>query len=212
MEDGENENEFEYKPTRQSLLNRLKDWRDDASWRTFFDLYWKLIYGTARKAGLPQPDAEDVVQDTIFSVAKAMPDFKYNRDQGSFKNWLLRITWRRILDHRHRRKSLQASSFEDASKEHENGLDNVPDENIARMWEVEWQRNLMDVAIERVKKRVEPRQYQLFDLVALQHWPTQRVVSAMKVSATQVYLAKHRISRLIRKEVRLLEREFPENA
>ena len=39
-------------PTRDSLLSRLKDRHDDESWRDFFNTYWKLIYGVARKAGM----------------------------------------------------------------------------------------------------------------------------------------------------------------
>jgi len=38
------ENPDELIPTRQSLLGRLKDWEDQASWREFFDTYWRLIY------------------------------------------------------------------------------------------------------------------------------------------------------------------------
>ena len=32
-------------PTRQTLLSRLKNWDDQSSWREFFNLYWRLIYG-----------------------------------------------------------------------------------------------------------------------------------------------------------------------
>src|SRR5467141_3250894 len=38
-------------PTRQSLLERLKNWEDQTSWQDFFNTYWKLIYGVARQAG-----------------------------------------------------------------------------------------------------------------------------------------------------------------
>ena len=57
-------------PTRHSLLNRLKDWRDEASWREFFETYWELIYNVARKAGLNDAEAQDVVQETVIAVAK----------------------------------------------------------------------------------------------------------------------------------------------
>ena len=57
-------------PTRHSLLNRLKDWRDEASWREFFELYWELIYNVARKAGLNDAEAQKVVQETVIAVAK----------------------------------------------------------------------------------------------------------------------------------------------
>src|SRR6266404_6988744 len=79
----------EFIPTRQSLLSRLRDWNDQESWKVFFDTYWKLIYNAARRAGLSEAEAQDVVQDTVISVSKSMPNFKYHEDQGSFKSWLL---------------------------------------------------------------------------------------------------------------------------
>src|SRR5438876_10723498 len=85
-------------PTRASLLARLKDWQDQSSWREFFDIYWKLIYGVARKAGLNDAEAQDVVQETMASVAKHMPTFKYDPAVGSFKAWLLKMTRWRITD------------------------------------------------------------------------------------------------------------------
>src|SRR5436309_5543177 len=69
-------------PTRASLLARLKDWKDHSSWQEFFDIYWKLIYGVARKAGLNDDEAQDVVQETMASVAKHMPTFKYDPAVG----------------------------------------------------------------------------------------------------------------------------------
>ena len=57
-------------PTRTSLLRRLKQWEDQESWRDFFNTYWKLIYGAAVKAGLNDAEAQDVVQDTVITVAK----------------------------------------------------------------------------------------------------------------------------------------------
>src|SRR5882757_6413 len=84
--------------TRVTLLNRLKDWGDHSSWQEFFDRYWKLIYGVARKAGLGEAEAQDVVQETLFSVAKHIPGFKYDPALGSFKGWLLNMTRWRIID------------------------------------------------------------------------------------------------------------------
>ncbi len=59
-------------PTRRSLLSRLKRWEDQDSWREFFDTYWKLIYSVAVKSGLSDQEAEDVVQETVLTVAKKM--------------------------------------------------------------------------------------------------------------------------------------------
>src|SRR5437870_3033761 len=88
----------ELAPTRSSLIGRLKDWEDQEGWREFFNTYWKLIYATAIKAGLMDAEAQDVVQDTVLSVAKKMRDFKYDPGIGSFKGWLLQLTRWRILN------------------------------------------------------------------------------------------------------------------
>src|SRR5881397_1239133 len=85
-------------PTRQSLLSRLKNWDDRESWNDFFTTYWKLIFITARKSGLTQAEAEDVVQETVICVCKRIPKFKYDRRTGTFKSWLLRLTYWRIQD------------------------------------------------------------------------------------------------------------------
>ena len=65
-------------PTRETLLSRLKDMGDEDSWQEFFETYWKLIYGTARKAGLADDEAQDIVQETVISVAKNIEGFKYD--------------------------------------------------------------------------------------------------------------------------------------
>jgi hypothetical protein len=85
-------------PTRATLIQRLKDWQDQSSWQDFFDTYWKLIYGVALKGGLTAAEAQDVVQETMISVAKHMPTFEYDPAIGSFKTWLLNMTRWRITD------------------------------------------------------------------------------------------------------------------
>ena len=63
-------------------------------------------------------------------------------------------------------------------------------------------------ALARVKRQVKPRQYQIFDLYVVKGWPVDQVRQTLGVSATQVYLAKFRISNLVKKEVRKLEAEM----
>src|SRR5438477_9156148 len=96
--------EDELIPTRASLLGRLKDWKDEESWRVFFETYWKLIYNAARKAGLTDAEAQDVVQETVISVSKSIPTFDYDAEGGSFKSWLLLLTRWRITDQFRRRQ------------------------------------------------------------------------------------------------------------
>src|ERR1051325_10782463 len=87
-------------PTRQSLLERLRSWDDQQAWQEFFDTYWQLIFRGAISTGLSASEAEEVVQETVMSVAKHMPKFRYVPAVagGSFKTWLLNLTRWRITD------------------------------------------------------------------------------------------------------------------
>src|SRR6266480_3818214 len=84
--------------TRRSLIDRLADWEDRKHWQEFFDTYWKLIYSAARKSGLTDAEAQEVVQETIITVAKRIDQLRYDPAVGSFKGWLLHITRWRIAD------------------------------------------------------------------------------------------------------------------
>ena len=68
-----------------------------------------------------------------------------------------------------------------------------------KLWEQEWQRNLFDAAIARVKKKVDPKQFQIFDCYVRKEWPAQKVAQQLGVNVGQVYLARHRISALLEK-------------
>src|SRR5438128_8437209 len=98
-------------PTRQSLLARLKDLSDQASWREFFDTYWRLIHATALKAGLSESEAEEVVQEVMIAAAKKMPEFTYEPGKDSLKGWLLAQTrWKVVDQFRKRAKAGQPES------------------------------------------------------------------------------------------------------
>lgn len=212
-------------PTRQSLLSRLKNWNDQESWRDFLDIYGKLIYGLARKSGLSDAEAQDAVQETLLAVAKEMPGFKYNPALGSFKGWLLEVARRRIANQFRKRSpgkspersghpaigqaSVQPSSGSGEPDEARTAtIERIADPNsqdLDKLWEREWQKNLWDVALTRVKKQVKAKQFQMFNLYVTQQWPMDMVKSTLGVNAAQVYMAKMRIGRMLKAEIRRLE-------
>jgi RNA polymerase sigma factor (sigma-70 family) len=199
-------------PTRATLIQRLKDWQDQSSWQDFFDTYWKLIYGTAIKSGLTATEAQDVVQETMISVAKHMPAFKYDPAIGSFKTWLLNMTRWRITDQLRKRGPFGAGhSAADDTATGTRAVDNVVDpmgRDLDTLWDAEWEKNLLDAAMAKVKRRLDPRKYQIFDLYVNKEWPPERVAATFGISVDQVYLAKHRTTELIREEVKKLEEKI----
>jgi RNA polymerase sigma-70 factor (ECF subfamily) len=194
-------------PTRRSLLSRLKDWRDDTSWQEFFDTYWRLIYNVALKAGLTPAEAEEVVQETMLSVAKKMKEFHYDPARGAFKGWLLQLTGWRITNQFNKRRAVAApcpvapGMAGTGTEAREPVAEGAVRPELERWWEVEWQQNLWRAAMERVQRRVNPRDFQIFDLCTVKGRPLQEIRRFFGVSAMQVYLARHRVGRLVRKEI-----------
>ena len=206
--------------TRRSLIERLADWEDQRTWDDFYQTYWRLIYSVSTKSGLTHDEAFDVVQETVLSVAKQWKKGQqYDPDKGSFKTWLMNITRWRIADQFRKKQRNPAAmnqaggtpdgegDFRDtATIERMEGVDG--EEVLDRMWENEWKANLSQVAIERVKKVVSPKQYQIFHAYVIKEWDTSRVKKELGVSQSQVYLAKHRVGGLIKKEIETLKKEF----
>lgn len=199
-------------PTRTTLIQRLKNWQDQSSWQDFFDTYWKLIYGVARKGGLTATEAQDVVQETMISVARQMPTFKYDRAIGSFKSWLLNTTRWRIIDQLRKREPSAARALSDEeitvrTPTTEELVDPVS-RKLDDLWNAEWEKNLLDAAISRVKRRLDPQRYQIFDFYVNKEWPPDKVAEAFGISVDQVYLAKHRVTEMIKAEVKRLETDM----
>lgn len=202
----------EFIPTRYTLLSRLQNWEDNESWKDFFDTYWRLIYSVARKSGLMEVEAQEVVQETVISVAKHIHKFRRDSKLGSFKGWLRNITRWRIADQVRKRTRLgPAPDVSDPTDPaHPECLPELPEQGSEDRWDEEWHENLLQAAIDRVKLRVREEQYQIFDLQVIRHWPVSRITSTLGVSAARVYLAKHRVAALIKKEVRNLKKQWEE--
>ena len=204
-------------PTRASLLGRLRDLGDSDSWRLFFETYWRLIFNVARKSGLTDDAAQDVVQETVIAVARKMPEFRYDPAKGSFKQWLLLITRRRIHDHLRRLyRSLPVTDerVEELARASRDlpALMAAPDVQIDDAWEMEWQENLLQTALARIRRRVNPKSYQVFDYCVLQELPAGHVAKLLGLNAAQIYLAKHRVSAAVKRAVKELEAEMDRSA
>jgi RNA polymerase sigma factor (sigma-70 family) len=202
-------------PTRKSLLGRLVDWRDEKSWRAFFDTYWRLIYGFALKHGLTHEEAEEVVQETVLAVARGLPRFSYDPAKCGFKTWLFSVTRSKIANQQARRVR-NAGVLTDpptCTGTSTSLADRVPDDQAQDrwigLWDDEWRQTLVDRALRRVKERVSIEHFQIFDLFVLKGWPARDVARTLGVSRALVYVTKLRLSRMLRAEAEAFRSEEP---
>ena len=202
-------------PTRASLLERLKDMGDQTSWNTFHELYHDLIFSVARRAGLNEAEAGEVVQDTLISVAKKMPGFTYDPGKDSFKGWLLTVVRWRIRDQlskravqsreQHQRSGSGAPAEQDTRTGTVERVADPAGPTLEGVWEEEWESQLLQTALARIKRQVRPQHYQIYHLNVILGETAREVARALGVNFAQIYLAKHRVGNLVKKEVRRLK-------
>ena len=225
-------------PTRASLLQRLKDPDNQATWDEFHRTYRGLIHGVARRAGLNETEADEVVQDTLIAVARKMPGFSYDPAKDSFKGWLLQVTRWRIADQFRKRPvagaepsstpsaatgaaTVQAGGPSLAGNAARGGegdatrtatIERIPDpagSTLTAIWDEEWEKHLLNTALARIKRQVNPAHYEIYYLRVILGKPVADVKRALGVNVGQIYLAKHRVGMLLKAEIRKLESALP---
>ena len=188
--------------TRASLLDRIRDVGNQASWREFFERYRGFIYGVARRKGLGHEDAEEVLQDTVVSVSKGLPRFVYRPEESSFRGWLTTITVRRVADQMRR----ASRRVETVPLKDEAGLEEGVAEDHPAQWDEEWMSNLCRVALDRLRLVVSPRDFQVFDWTELRGHSNGETAAAFGLSAVLVRVIRFRVRRRLDAVVRELER------
>lgn len=197
-------------------ITRLKDWDDQDSWKQFFDTYSELILNVARKAGLRDAEAHEVVQETVISVSKSIGQFKTGSEHGSFKSWLLNTTRWRIMDQFRKRRKLEGyvqsipGTVGDEREGRTRTMERLPGPDrsgIETSWDEEWAKHRLQVALRRLRPKVRAKSFQIFQLLVAKQLSPDEVTKLLGVSRAAVYVTKHRLSKLFREELRRVDRE-----
>ena len=192
--------------TRKTLIERLRKTNSDTrSWSEFYDLYWKLVYSVALKAGLSPVDAEDAVQETFLKVSKHIKKFNYDPRKGRFRNWLCLITKQQVANHfRKANKLPELPAF--WNEDPEKPFTEIPDptDQWDEIWEAEDRKHTMHLALTRLKDKVKPKPYQIFLAHCIKGMAVEEVSELLEVSANEVYLAKSRVMPMFEEEIKAL--------
>lgn len=191
--------------TRASLLVRIRDGQDQDAWQQFVQLYAPVVYGFARKRGLQDADAADIMQEVLRSVAGAAGRLEYDPARGSFRGWLYTISRNRIFSFLEaKRHKIGAGTGDTGAHER---LEAVPshDGELAASWDDEYERNLAALAMRQVQAEVMPATWQAFWQTAVEGRSGREVSEALGISAGAVYVARSRVLARIKEEVQRLQ-------
>jgi len=177
--------------TSSTLLERVKSPSDQAAWERFVGLYAPLVYQWARRVGLDEVPARDLVQDVFLILVQKLPQFSYDHDK-SFRSWLKTVTlnkWREGLRrHRHEPASLACADIPDRE---------TPDA-AALFEEAEYRRELVFRAMKLIEPDFPPTTWKAcWEYAVLGRAPAE-VAAELGIKIHSVYLAKSRVVHRLR--------------
>jgi RNA polymerase sigma-70 factor (ECF subfamily) len=186
--------------TSVSLLDRLRDRPDEASWRRLVDLYAPLIRGWLRRQGLQDSDADDLAQDVLAVLVRELPTFEH-RGAGAFRSWLRAITANRLRNFcRARQSRPDATGDSDIVRALEQLED--PHSELSRLWDQEHEQHVLRRALELIAPEFAPSTWQAFRRVMIDGAAVAAVAAELGVSLNAVFIAKSRVLSRLRREVR----------
>jgi RNA polymerase sigma factor (sigma-70 family) len=193
--------------TRSSLPRRLANPRDSIIWSEFYQLYKKLVFGFGLRAGLSRSDAEEVTQDVFNEVSTNVQSFLTNPQRGSFRGWLLNLTRWRVMDKirlRQRHDKFRAHRHDESDDERTDTIERIADESLSpvdMVWEAEWERQVLDAALENLRERVDTRHFQAFELHVSQGLSVGTIARQLDLNPATVYVINFRMKKQLKAEV-----------
>ncbi len=189
--------------TDVSLLRRVSlEIRDERAWSDFVDRYAPKVYGWCRAWKLQESDAQDVTQVVLLKLARRMEQFRYDPSQ-SFRGWLWTLTEHAWKDWRDDRRRLGAAVGGDEVLA---CLERVEArEDLAHRLEQEYDLELLDEAIRRVRSQVAPSTWEAYRLTAIEKLSGSDAADRLGLSVAAVFKAKSAVMKRLQDEVRTLE-------
>lgn len=186
--------------TNTTLLEGLAAGNGSPAWGEFCERYGDLVRGFARRQGLSESDADDVLQDVLVALTTAMS--RYDPSLGRFRGYLKTVTLH-VIFKRFRQKSPAARPVGiDTSVEADSA-----DAEIDGQWEAQWREYHVSRAMETIEAEFGEADREAFELYALGGKDAGQTAQLLGISVDRVYQAKSRITRRL---AELIEQQVAE--
>ena len=188
--------------TRHSLLLRLRNREDQQAWHEFFEIYQPLIYRLARARGAQDAEAQDITQDVLMSVSRAMESYQLQQHAGAFRGWLATITRNTTLNRLRSLQSRQQAEVEQVSLDGVSG-DAGFDATAEREFQYEHRRQVFLWAAGQLRDRFSQHNWDAFWLTCVEGQSIESAADRLQMSQGAVYVARCRVIARLREIVEL---------
>ena len=189
-----------YAKTRETLLIKLKNQYDEASWEEFYGIYKGFIFAILMKMDIPAEAQDDLVQDILLKAWKNLPNFDYQRSNGKFRNWLgLVVSNTARTYYRNKNTAAKAIGKIETSTEIEPEVETIS--------EAEWKKFIANKAWENVSESLTENVRECFEMIS-EGMDLKEVGEKCAMPYNTVCVYKKRIINKISREIVRLEEEL----
>ncbi len=192
--------------TRVSLVLRLRQPEDVAAWQEFAEIYTPALLGLALRKGLQPADAEDVVQEILFAITRAIEKFQPDASRARFRTWLSRIARNLMADFCWKKRQLKSPQSLSDSRLAEGHANLAMPCSIEADFAEEYRKAVFQLAASRVQTRVSELTWRAFELTAIQGKEAEVVATEVGLSVGNIYVVRCRVLKMLRTEVLSIER------
>lgn len=186
--------------TSLSLLERVRTF-DPAAWERLCHIYGPLVFQWARRAGLGEEDAADIMQETFQTVARRVTSFEHDGAHSTFRGWLRVITRNKIGDHFRRRAGQPRAAGGSAAHEAMQSIvDRLPEEDDETESANEL-RGIAQRALQLIQMEFEAGTWNAFRMCVIEDQATDVVATELRMTAKAVRQAKYRVLKRLRQEL-----------
>jgi RNA polymerase sigma-70 factor (ECF subfamily) len=179
--------------TPVSLLDRLRQPADATAWPRFVELYTPLLYYWARRTGLQEADAADLVQEVLVQLFRKLPEFAYDR-RRSFRQWLHVVTLNKWRERQRRRTVVMAVDGQTLAE--------VPDAGDESAFaDAEYRAHLVRQSLRVLQGEFPATTWRAFQEYVMADRPAEEVARELGVRVGTVYAAKSRVLSRLRGEL-----------
>jgi RNA polymerase sigma factor (sigma-70 family) len=192
------------KDTSLTLIMRVQqNPADPQAWDQFVERYHPIIRAWCLRWGSEPSDADDVAQQVLLKLLSAMKKYRHDPAPG-FRGWLKTVTHNAWVDFVGARRRTPGQDPE--------GLASVVDSHDAladleERMEKAFEQELLELAMRRVEERVKPTTWEAFRLMHVENLSGAEAAERVSMPVSQVFVAKHRVLKLLKGEIRRLKAE-----
>ena len=178
---------MKYPTTNPSLLERVQN-GDEISWNEFYNRYAPVVRCVGACCGFDDAECDDLTQMVMFKFFGATKRYVYREGEVKFRTYFSRIIKSQAVDYIRRNARQRELRIE-----HSDATD-----PFEAAFMDEWRKAVFSEALDELRRRVDERTYQAFELYGLQNRPASQVSEVLEMSTAQLYVVKKRCTDILR--------------